>query len=116
MIWSSLTCSLFGPGVPARSCHQLPGPHLLLEKLFSASLVKLVLGGELAASSEWTRQIHPGHDVSYCRLKSEKFVSLQNSCGVEKFQMKWPASKKSQNFRTLQTSPRIGMKDIFPHK
>lgn len=57
MIWSALTCPLFGPGVPARSCHQLPGPHLLLEKLFSASSVKLVLGGEIAAGSDWTRYI-----------------------------------------------------------
>lgn len=57
MIWSALTCSLFGPGVPARSCHQLPGPYLLLGKLFSASLVKLVLDGELAAGSELTRYI-----------------------------------------------------------
>lgn len=39
------------------------GPHLLLKKLFSASLVKLGLGRELRAGSEWTR-MHPGHDVS----------------------------------------------------
>lgn len=30
--------------------------------------------------------------------------------------MKWPENEKSQNFRTLQTSPRIGMKDTFRHK
>lgn len=28
--------------------------------------------------------------------------------------MKRQASEKSKNFRTLQTSPRIGVKDIFP--
>jgi len=44
---------------PWGTCKKLPSAawSSLLEKLFSASLVKLVLGGDLAAGSEWTRFI-----------------------------------------------------------
>lgn len=72
MLWSVLTSSLFGPVTPARSCHQLLGPHLLLEKPLSTPLVKLVLGGELAAGSEWTRYIL----VIMCSTASYRLRSL----------------------------------------